>query len=104
MSLYFKEDLLNPWQMGTHFTVLSESYPMNTNMTGFRWFSKILNPCALDESSLFIGRVNSQNESYSPKYAKKSRVTTFNLCPKCVGIDRTFYTGNLHLYQLMYTG
>ena len=29
---------------------------MNTNMTRFRWFSKILRPCALDESSLSIGR------------------------------------------------
>ena len=27
---------------GTHLRVLSESFPMNTNMTGFRWFSKIL--------------------------------------------------------------
>ena len=27
--------------MGTHPRVLCESYPMNTNMTGFRWFSKI---------------------------------------------------------------
>ena len=26
--------------MGTHLTVLGESYPMNTNMTGFKWFSK----------------------------------------------------------------
>ena len=26
--------------MGTHMRVLSESFPMNTNMTGFRWFSK----------------------------------------------------------------
>ena len=25
--------------MGTHMRVLSESYPMNTNMTGFGWFS-----------------------------------------------------------------
>ena len=32
---------LKPWQMGTHLRVLSKSYPMNTNMTGFRWFSKI---------------------------------------------------------------
>ena len=30
---------------------------MNTNMTGLRCFSKILRPCALDESSLSIGRV-----------------------------------------------
>ena len=27
--------------MGTHELVLSESYPMNTNITGFIWFSKI---------------------------------------------------------------
>ena len=26
--------------MGTHLRVLSESYLMNTNMAGFRWFSK----------------------------------------------------------------
>ena len=26
--------------MGTHLRVLSESYQMNTNMTGFGWFSK----------------------------------------------------------------
>ena len=42
--------------MGIHLRVLSESYPMNTDMTGFR-FLKIfqLNPWALDESSLSIG-------------------------------------------------
>ena len=28
--------------MGTHLIALSESYPMNTNMTGFKCFSKIL--------------------------------------------------------------
>ena len=33
--------LLKYWHMGTHLKVLSESYLMNTNMTGFRWFSKI---------------------------------------------------------------
>ena len=27
--------------MGTQLRVLSKSYPMNTNMIGFRWFSKI---------------------------------------------------------------
>ena len=27
--------------MGIHLKVLVESYPMNTNMTGFRWFSKL---------------------------------------------------------------
>ena len=48
------EILLKPWPMGTHLKVLRESYPMNTNMAGFRWFSKIF---ALGESSLSIGRV-----------------------------------------------
>ena len=32
---------LKPWQMGTHLRVLSESYPMDTNLTRFRCFSKI---------------------------------------------------------------
>ena len=27
--------------MGTHLRELGRSYPMNTNMSGFRWFSKI---------------------------------------------------------------
>ena len=29
-----------PWQTGFHLRVLGESFPMNTNMTGFRWFSQ----------------------------------------------------------------
>ena len=41
--------------MGTHLTVLSESFPINTNMTEFRWFSKTLRHCALNESNLSIG-------------------------------------------------
>ena len=36
--------------MGTHIRVLSKSYHMNTNMTGFRWFQKTLRLCPLDES------------------------------------------------------
>ena len=38
--------------MGTHLRKLSESYLMNTNMKGFRWFSKVV-----FESSLSIERV-----------------------------------------------
>ena len=34
------EKWLKPWQMGTYLRVLSDSFPMNTNMTGLRWFSK----------------------------------------------------------------
>ena len=35
-NLYYE----GSWQMGNQLRVLSESYTMNTNMTGFRWFSK----------------------------------------------------------------
>ena len=30
-----------PWQMGTHLRVLGEIFQMNTNMTGFGWFSNV---------------------------------------------------------------
>ena len=44
--------------MGTHLRVLSESYPMNTNMTGFIWYIKSLHMFALDKSRLSIKKVN----------------------------------------------
>ena len=44
--------------MGTHLIVLNESFPMNTNMAGFRWYSKIFASLCLGESSHSIGRVN----------------------------------------------
>ena len=34
--------------MGTHLRALSETYPMDTNMTEFRWLSKSFYPCALE--------------------------------------------------------
>ena len=43
------EIYLKTCQMGTHLRVLSESYPMNTNMKGFRWVSKFF-------ASLCFGR------------------------------------------------
>ena len=52
------EKWLKPWHVGTHLGVLIENYQINTNMTGFRWFSKIVHPCALEESSQSIERVN----------------------------------------------
>ena len=51
---------LKPWQMGTHRRVLSECFPMDTNMTGFSWFQGSLHLWVLDESSLSIGRVISR--------------------------------------------
>ena len=47
---------LKPKHMGTHLIVLSESYPMNTNIIGFRWFPKSLLPCTLGESSPALER------------------------------------------------
>ena len=35
--------------MGTHLRVLSQSYPMNTNMTGLNGFEKTLLSSALDK-------------------------------------------------------
>ena len=40
--------------MCTHTLVLNESFPMNTNMTGFRGFSKYFCSCALDERSQYL--------------------------------------------------
>ena len=47
------EKWLKPWRVGPHLRVLSESYPMNTNMTGF----KLLRPCALEGLSALWGSV-----------------------------------------------
>ena len=44
---------LKTWRIGTNELVLVRSFPMNTRITGFS-----LCPCALDESSLSIRRVN----------------------------------------------
>ena len=41
--------------MGTHLRVLY--YPMNTSMTGFRWYSKFFASFFLGESSFSIERV-----------------------------------------------
>ena len=51
--------------MGTYLKGLNESYPMNTNMTGFRWFSKNFHACALDENSLSIRRVKEHDTAPS---------------------------------------
>ena len=47
----------NDLDVGTHLTVLSESYPMNTNTTGFVIFKQCLRSCSLDECCLSIGMV-----------------------------------------------
>ena len=61
------KDWLKPWHMGTYLRVLRESYPMNTNMTGFRWLSKIKSLLlrVLDGTSLSIGMVKVKGASSS---------------------------------------
>ena len=58
--------------------VLSDNYPMNTNMRGLGVFQKSLRPCSLDEGSLSIGWVKSCNMgSYkctSSKYIEISSI------------------------------
>ena len=49
---------LKPWHMNTLLRVLCESYRMSTDTTWFRWLSKYLRLCVLDESSLSIEGVN----------------------------------------------
>ena len=41
--------------MGTHLRVLSESFPMNTNMTGLDGFQKILHVFWMKVASAFEG-------------------------------------------------
>ena len=48
------EKLCKPWQMGTHLIELSETFPMNTNMAGFKRFSYFF-------AFLYIGRKWSQH-------------------------------------------
>ena len=62
---------LKSWHMGTHLRVLSESYPMNTNMIGFRWFSKIF-------ASLCFGRkVASASEGLKHSSRNKHNILEF---------------------------
>ena len=63
-----------------HMEELSESYPMNTNMTGFRFFFKSLCPCALDKSSLSIGRVKPSCEREINRNACPTTIQTSTKC------------------------
>ena len=58
MLLANAEKLVKPWQMGTLLRVLIESYPMNTNVAGIRWFSKtFVSLCFGWKHPASIGRV-----------------------------------------------
>ena len=59
--------------MGTHLRVLSESYPMNTNMTGFRGFSKIFASMCFEQEYL------SQKVPYVSDHVERSRCKWVNI-------------------------
>ena len=65
--------------MGTHMRVLSERYPMNTNMTGFRWFSKSLRYFDVHKS---IGRVKEKHISITSKHG--NRIVSYQF--KCIKV------------------
>ena len=78
------EKWLKPWHMVPHLRILSKSYPMNTNVTGFRWFKKIIFASFCFGISLCIGRVKpfaSGAYTWSDTHGNISR--TNQLCEKC---------------------
>ena len=68
--------------VSTHLTVLGESFPINTNIRGFRWFSKILSHCSLDESSLSIGWVKKDGPKFSGKLRRALSGMYSKICGK----------------------
>ena len=74
------EKSLKPWQMVTDLRVLIKSFHMNTNLTGFGWFSRSLQSCALNESSLTIGRVKAQMPWVSVLGNKQHRYLSVRYC------------------------
>ena len=85
--------------MGTHLREISGSYPKNTNITGFRWFSKLFaSLCAFDKSSLSIGNVN----PFMPIVSKVLKNTLFRYIQDLPGrrnVDQNLYD-NLSLFQI----
>ena len=71
--------------------VLSEGFPMNTNMTGFRWFWKHLHFSPKGESSISMEGVSkqcsnqyhSQHSAYA--YLGQKEIKNHTISPKCLG-------------------
>ena len=72
--------------MGTHLRVFSKIDLMNTNMTGFRQFSKIFAFLCFGQSSLSIGRVN----PFMPECLLDKVVLTFDTFEINIGINHKF--------------
>ena len=71
--------------MGTYPIEPSKSYPMNTNITGLGWFSKILNH-ALDKSILSI-RIKTLSTEKLLK-ANLQQSSNLFMCGKMVSISQ----------------
>ena len=65
---------LKPWHIGTHLRVLSDSFALNTNMTGFRMFLKNRCPCAFIEVSHSIRKVKMWFVCFSIKFLQNLEV------------------------------
>ena len=90
--------------MGTHLKVLGKSYPMNTNLIGFRWFSKIVAfLCFGQKYSLSIGRVKMQYVMISITL-NWSLLERYVLIPSTKQMSKTFdiVLHFLKLYPLRY--
>ena len=62
--------------MGTHLRVLSKRYPMNTNMTGIRWFFKNLCDLVLCTKVAFqIQETDTQKSSIFPIVELRSKLS-----------------------------
>ena len=84
------EKWLKPWHMGTHLRVLSKGFPMNTNLTGFRWFSTIF-------ASLCFGRKQPQHwKSLKRHYLKNHFHPLIIWLSSCEGV--TFITISVSLF------
>ena len=57
--------------MCTHLRALSKSYPMNTNMAGDRWFSKIFVLVLWTKTLLCLSEKNTNHTSKWPKCVSK---------------------------------
>ena len=71
---------LKLWHIGTHLIVLSESYPMNTDMAGFKWFSKIFVSLWFGQNSLSIGRADDEEEEEDVDYNVFKRHLMLSTC------------------------
>ena len=85
------EKWLKSWNMGSHMGVLSECYPMNTNVTGFRWFSKVFASLCLGlkSCSLSLKRVN--KVIFNPSNAEAIFIQSIG--------TQLFFENHLNLYD-----